>query len=658
MNAPAPPTATALLAEAWQQADAAMLLLAEDGQIETANRAAQELLGLESEQLSASGVGQLFARRSGPSDATDPPRLVLATLLEAGGPFPAQALRSDGAKIPVILWPQRLGAGTWERVLLTVSDETAAVMADEARRASGERYQELLEHSPAPMAILTLDQRFLYANPATQALFGRSEDALLGQGLATLLASDDSGPIGTIDDALASDNLADVLLHPLDDANATGGRRSVRFLIRRYGSSDGGQYLLCCGTDLTREEQASRALETALRQTRALFEAMPSVLIGIDAQAAITQWNPAAEALLGLREEHQGHPFAELPTGWETAEVRALVARCLEEGISVRSGDLTYTRGDAPHGLLGLTLTALRSADGRVEGALVLGSDITLRRQAEMQADQTRKLESIGQLAAGIAHEINTPTQYCMDNVHFLADSFPELCGALEACQQLVQALENEGPPDTKLLAAATAALEAADLDFQLTEVPAALKQAAEGLEQTARIVRAMKEFSHPGSEEPGPVDVNSCLENTVTVARGEWKSVARVELELATGLPAAMGLPQALNQVFLNLLVNAVHAIADAGREEGLVRIETREAPDGTGVQICIQDNGCGIPAENRERIFDPFFTTKAPGRGTGQGLALAHSVVVQQHAGTIRVESEPGQGTRFEITLPQAAG
>jgi len=643
-----------LVAEAWQRAAAAMLLLRGDAGVQTANQAAEGLFGLDSASLHQTRVERLFEQREPQVAAEERAPLTLQSLLDAGGPFPAHARHSDGARIPVTLWPQALENSSEGSVLLTILDESAAVMADEARRASAERYQELLEHSPAPTAILTLDQRFLYVNPAGEALFERGEDQLLGQRLHTLLDPDDPGPFETIDPALARSSMADVLLHI---AGGFGDRRSVRFHLRRYGSADGGEYLLCSGMDVTQQEQASGALETALRRADALLEAMPSVLIGIDRQGTITQWNPAAEALLQLRQDCLGTHLAELPVGWEASKIQALVERCLESREAVRSGDLAYTRCDGQHGLLGLTLTPLCGAAEELEGALVLGSDVTQRRQAEMQADQARKLESIGQLAAGIAHEINTPTQYCMDNVHFLADSFPELCDALEACRKLVLALPPGGPPPPDLLEATAGALEAADLDFQLSEVPSALKQATEGLEQIAQIVRAMKEFSHPGSDEPGPVDVNGCLENTVTVARGEWKNVAQVELDLAPGLPPVQGLPQALNQVFLNLLVNAVHAIADAGREQGLVRIETRESPEG-GVQICIQDNGCGIPAEHRERVFDPFFTTKEPGRGTGQGLALAHSVVVQQHAGTIRVESEPGQGTRFEITLPQAAG
>lgn len=164
-----------------------------------------------------------------------------------------------------------------------------------------------------------------------------------------------------------------------------------------------------------------------------------------------------------------------------------------------------------------------------------------------------------------------------------------------------------------------------------------------------------MKDFSHPGDEMES-VDVNAAIESTVTVARNEWKYVAELELKLDPDLPRVVCVPSAINQVILNLVVNAAHAIGDKIRdqrdEKGRIRIST--GVRGNQVRIEVSDTGCGMPKHVRDRAFDPFFTTKEVGKGTGQGLAIAHSVITERHSGTIKVSSEPDQGTTFTIRLP----
>lgn len=288
--------------------------------------------------------------------------------------------------------------------------------------------------------------------------------------------------------------------------------------------------------------------------------------------------------------------------------------------------------------------------------------DITERKRAErektemeIQLQQAQKLESIGRLAAGIAHEINTPTQYIGDNVRFLHDAFTDLNNLLAAYGRLQSAAEQQCV--TPALAAEVGAL-AQDLDvsYLTTEIPKAVRESLEGVERVARIVRSMKEFSHPGSTEKTAINLNQAIESTVTVARNEWKYVADLVLDLQPSLTPVLCLPGEFNQVILNLVINASHAIAekvgDGSKEKGKITIQTRR--DGEWVEVRVQDTGAGIPQAIQNRMFEPFFTTKPVGKGTGQGLAIARSVIVDKHGGTITFESTEGLGTTFIIRLP----
>jgi signal transduction histidine kinase len=297
--------------------------------------------------------------------------------------------------------------------------------------------------------------------------------------------------------------------------------------------------------------------------------------------------------------------------------------------------------------------------DGK-PAALLLVHDITERKQAERQRDimevqlrHSQKLESIGQLAAGIAHEINTPTQYIGNNVRFLQEAFQDLRGLMgEYERQLAaakgQSLTREARDEIALAA------EQADTGYLLEEIPKAIQQTLEGVERVRTLVGAMKEFSHPGSKEKSPLNLNKAIERTVIVARNEWKYVADLETDYDPTLPLVSCLPSEFNQAILNLIVNAAHAIADvvraAGSGKGKIRVQTLNCAD--WVEIRITDTG--IPEKVRPRIFDPFFTTKEVGKGTGQGLAIVRSVLVDKHQGSIHFETEEGKGTTFIVRLP----
>ncbi len=258
-------------------------------------------------------------------------------------------------------------------------------------------------------------------------------------------------------------------------------------------------------------------------------------------------------------------------------------------------------------------------------------------------------------MAAGIAHEINTPTQYVGDNARFLKDSFGEINALFDKFQQLLQAAKT-GDLSPEMLAEMESFVRDADLHYLNREIPKAIDQSLEGVGRVAAIVRAMKEFSHQGSEQKQNIDLAHAIENALTISRNEWKYVAKTVTDFDPNLPLVACLPGELNQVLLNLIVNAAQAVAEKNGpqsgQEGTITIRTRQ--NGQWAEIRIEDTGPGIAEEIRHRVFDPFFTTKETGKGSGQGLSIVHNIITKKHGGTIEFQSRVGQGTTFIIRLP----
>ncbi|MEL6982640.1 MAG: ATP-binding protein, partial [Actinomycetota bacterium] len=320
--------------------------------------------------------------------------------------------------------------------------------------------------------------------------------------------------------------------------------------------------------------------------------------------------------------------------------VEELEARAIEGERVVTAEFRVRTEHD--HRTLRYSSSPLVQAD-EVIGIVTSAEDVTEARQMELALATSGRMESIGQLAAGVAHEINTPIQFVSDNTEFLTESFADLVELTSRLSEIAG-----GPDEAKV----AEAIEAADVDFLRREVPQALAQSKEGLARVTEIVQAMKNFSHPGVD-VADVDLNAIIESTVSISRNEWKYVADLDLELMDDLPLVRCREGELKQVILNMVVNAAHAVEAAREsgEKGRIKVTTRVVGD--IAQISIRDDGAGMPPEIRERIFDQFFTTKEVGKGTGQGLALAWDVV-RGHEGTIEVESEVGQGSTFRINLP----
>jgi two-component system, NtrC family, sensor kinase len=269
----------------------------------------------------------------------------------------------------------------------------------------------------------------------------------------------------------------------------------------------------------------------------------------------------------------------------------------------------------------------------------------------ELAVGHAQKLESVGRLAAGVAHEINTPIQFIGDSVYFLRDAILGLVQLLEFYRGMTHS--DEASLSETSLQELVQAEEDADVSYLVDHVPGAIDRALDGVKRVASIVQAMREFAHPDLVEMGPADLNRALRSTLEVARNEYKYIADVEVCLAE-IPQVICHVGDLNQVFLNLIINAVHAITDLNLDNHRGKIKVLTFQEGDHVTIQISDSGCGIPAAIHDKIFDPFFTTKEVGRGTGQGLAIARALVVEKHRGSITFESKLNQGTTFYIRLP----
>jgi len=390
-------------------------------------------------------------------------------------------------------------------------------------------------------------------------------------------------------------------------------------------------------------------------ELRSIYDSAHDAIVTVTGSGAIASWNKGAEHIFGCGEgEVRGKSLAPFFTE-DSRQIYEQELSCLRDGEPASEGkllELAGLRTDGSEFPLELTIARWRTKKGTFYTSFM--RDTSARRMLEAQLAQAQKLESIGHLAAGVAHEINTPIQYLADNTRFLDESFRNLDRVLRSYETLMRVAETSGALPEEVHRVREAA-EEADLAYLHDEIPRAIQQSGEGVERVATIVRAMKEFSHPGSAEMKPIDINHAIESTLTVSRNEWKYVADAVTEFDPNLPVVRCLPGEFNQVILNLVVNAAHAIADLpGRGTGKGRITISTRRDGEWAEICIGDTGTGIPAAVRSHIFTPFFTTKEIGRGTGQGLAIAHTVVVTKHGGTLDFETEEGKGTTFIIRLP----
>jgi PAS domain S-box-containing protein len=382
----------------------------------------------------------------------------------------------------------------------------------------------------------------------------------------------------------------------------------------------------------------------------------------VDREGVVTFVNQEAEWILGWQAADMlGKRWIELVSPRRDEEQKPkeiALFETLRDGMTRRIDEEHFQHQDGFLMPVSYAVSSMADED-EITGAVITFNDISEFKRAqnerssmERQLNQMHKMEAVGQLAGGIAHEINTPIQYIGENLRFLREASEDVNRLLDAYQSLLQAAE----PVATLQPQVEKVKELADemeIDYLQEETSKSLEQSLAGTEQVARIVLAMKEFAHPGSREMAPADLNRVIQNAVAVSKNEWKYVADTELKLDPGLPMVRCVGGEISQVLLNLIVNAAHAIEGAGREsKGTITITS--ATLGEGLEVRIADNGTGIPKAVRESVFNPFFTTKDVGAGTGQGLAIAQDIVVGKHKGELFFETEEGQGTTFVMRLP----
>jgi PAS domain S-box-containing protein len=544
----------------------------------------------------------------------------------------------------------------------------------EARLQQSEaRFRTSFENASVGQAVATPDGRFVDVNRTLSIMLGYSEAELRGKTFVELTHPED------LNESLEAER--DLL-----ERSVSVSGRQKRYL-RKDGSivwadvsvtatrdADGNVLQFNAHvidiTDRKRVEEERARSETKFRT---LYESSLDAVMLLDGHG-IFDCNEATVRMFGCKTKqalYAKHP-ADLSPEFQLCGTSSVTLASQRIATAVELGsarfEWVHRRVDSDEEFPAEVLLSRMILDGRIvlqatvrdiserkRAEAILQAEIAQRQQVELELRQAHKLEAVGQLAAGIAHEINTPSQWVSDNVAFLEKAFQLFTSVIDAALRVANECDAQ---DVQLpaLESLRQLISRSKLERVIKELPRAIEQSQEGLRRISSIVIAMKEFSHPSTGRRQATDINAALRTTVTVARNEWKYVADISFDLAPELPTVPALKDELNQVFLNLIVNAAHAIGDVkkvdAQEKGTITLTTRV--NGPWLEIRIRDTGAGIPPQIQTRIFEPFFTTKPVGKGTGQGLAIAHTVVVDKHKGRLFFETEVDRGTTFVIQLP----
>ncbi|MFH1810618.1 MAG: PAS domain S-box protein [Pseudomonadota bacterium] len=618
------------------------------------NRAAERIFGYTAREAVGSNLYSLIAPNRQPSDSSqdfeDLPQTGQWGRLGQMQELQAKCKSGDALPIEFSLSPMRIANHWWAVGIARDISERKRVELEQQR--GYETLKLVLERMPIGVVLIDFDHRVRWCNSEVARMAGVPDArALLGSQCNGLLCPAHGGACPVLDQGERVENAERVF------RRADGHEIPILKAVDQVEFA-GEPMLLETFIDISDRKRQEAALYESEANYRGLFEGSHDALMTLEPPSwRFTSANPSTLKLFGAGSLQEflslgpGDVSSDRQPGGEdsASSAAAYIGRAMQEGSCFF--DWTHRRISGEE--FPCTVLLTRMVRGKHTFLQATVRDVSASKRLEAELGHARKLEAVGQLAAGIAHEINTPAQFIGDSVSFLKDAYGDVMALLDRVEALLADPAAAGDA-TQLAHAYAEAAERADLDYLRSEAPQALESCAEGVRRVAAIVRAMKEFAHPDQRQQKPADLNKAVENTLVIARNEYKYVAEVETELGD-LPPVLCCVGDLNQVFLNLLVNAAHAIADARSaegEKGTIRVSTRH--EGDSVCLEFEDTGCGIPDEIRDRIFEPFFTTKEVGRGSGQGLAIARSIIVDKHKGTLEVKTQVGKGTTFSIRLP----
>jgi PAS domain S-box-containing protein len=636
-----------------------------DGTILWVNHAFTRLTGYTAEEVVGRNPRVLKSDRHPPKFYHD-----LWTAINAGNVWHGELVnkRKEGGCYleEMTITPVRGANGEVRNFIAIKQDVTERKRAEEALRRSQQEFKDMFDNAPVGFHEIDAEGRLVRINNTELKMLGYSAEELLGQFVWKISGDEETSrqaalaklsgepppaasferkfrrKDGSIFPVLVSDRIL-----KREDGVVTGIRTSIQ--------------------DITAEKQIEQALARERDLLQALMDNLPDYIYFKDVNSHFTRINRAHARHLGLPKPEDAISrtdadfFSAAGARQKLVDEQYLLATGKPILGLVEKADMAgETRW------VSSTKVPIYGTNGKITGLVGISRDITAFKQAELerqrmevQLRQSQKLESIGQLAAGIAHEINTPTQYVGDNTRFVKDSFTAIVKVLKSHEALLAAAK-AGAVTPELIARSETLLAESDMEYLYMQIPTALAETLEGVERVSKIVRAMKDFSHPGGKEKTPANLNKAIESTATVARNEWKYAADLKLDLEPDLPLVPCFLGEFNQCVLNLIVNAAHAIGDVVKKnpgtKGLITVQTRH--DGDQVEVRVMDTGTGIPEAARPKIFEPFFTTKDVGKGTGQGLAMVYGSIVNQHGGNVTFETETGRGTTFIIRLPLKPG
>ena len=608
-----------------------------DGKILIANRRVAELFGIAYEKATNIPMTQYF-------DDKNFRKILYSQLSEKGSidGIEANPRKASGERIWVLL-SVALSRFQGEDVIITsFSDITE-------RKRVEDLYRMLSDKSVAGVYVVQ-DGVFKYLNSNAISCLGYSSEELIGHPASSWIHREDKDIA-----RVHSREMLKGLRQTPYEFRIIDKAGSVRWVLETVTSIpyEGKQAILGHTMDISQLKEAQQKLGEMQALESSILAAIPHAVLGLENRRIIFT-NEGVENVFGwTREELIGKSTRILFRSDEAYEdVGATMYTTLEKTNTVsHEYEAHYRHKDGRNLICRVTTSRIHETltDKHITATI---EDVTDLRNIQMQLLQSEKMSSIGQLAAGVAHEINNPTGYVSSNLETLKEYFDCINSILGRYEVLLggvkEGLRSGISPES--LSSQADAIESSkeeiNLSYILNDIPNLIKESRQGTEQIRKIVLDLKNFSHPGKVEFEHADIVKNIESTLNVVWNELKYKATIHKDYGE-LPPVMCIPQQLNQVFMNILVNAAHAIKDKGE----IAIKTRRQ-DGH-VEIAIRDTGCGIPKANISKIFDPFFTTKEVGKGTGLGLNVAYNIV-KKHSGTIDVTSKVGEGTTFTILLP----